>query len=167
LDAETGRQKSPPKRVNARRDQNPGCEWPEIPAERPYLASYRKRAVCGDWMVVGAVCCEPVSARLDLLFRKNAANEARRWRRRRKSFNDCVHLVLFSSLWGRKITGSEQVGNRSTTGPYPQKIRRPKTSAVFASSSRENPLNCRHDDVRQRQKRERAEARSQTCQWSW
>src|SRR5258708_29621707 len=55
LDAETGRQKSPPKCVNARRDQNPGCEWPEIPAERPYLASYRKRAVCGDWMVVDAV----------------------------------------------------------------------------------------------------------------
>src|SRR5258705_4000032 len=52
LDAETGRQKSPPKWVNAGRDQNPGCEWPEIPAERPYLASYRKRAVCGDWMVV-------------------------------------------------------------------------------------------------------------------
>jgi hypothetical protein len=51
LDAETGRQKSPPKCVNARRDQNPGCEWPEIPAERPYLTSYRKRAVCGDWMV--------------------------------------------------------------------------------------------------------------------
>src|SRR6266404_2708341 len=61
LDAETGRQKSPPKWVNAGRDQNPGCEWPEIPAERPYLASYRKRAVCGDWMVVCAVICEPVS----------------------------------------------------------------------------------------------------------
>jgi hypothetical protein len=62
LDAETGRQKSPPKCVNARRDQNPGCEWPEIPAERPYLASYRKRAVCGDWMVVCAVMCELVSS---------------------------------------------------------------------------------------------------------
>src|SRR5260370_20919078 len=61
LDAETGRQKSPPKWVNAGRDQNPGCEWPEIPAERPYLASYRKRAVCGDWMVVGAARYEPVS----------------------------------------------------------------------------------------------------------
>jgi hypothetical protein len=33
------------------RDQNPGSEWPEIPAETPYSASYRKRAVCGDWMV--------------------------------------------------------------------------------------------------------------------
>src|SRR5205807_8309688 len=33
----------------------------EIPAETPYLASYRKRAVCGDWMVVCAVRCEPVS----------------------------------------------------------------------------------------------------------
>src|SRR6202022_3261500 len=68
LDAETGRQKSPPKCVNARRDQNPGCEWPEIPAETPYLASYRKRAVCGDWMVVCAVPCEPVSASQSLLF---------------------------------------------------------------------------------------------------
>jgi hypothetical protein len=55
LDVETRRQKSPPKWVNARRDQNPGCEWPEIRAERPYLASYRKRAVCGDWMVAEAV----------------------------------------------------------------------------------------------------------------
>src|SRR5258708_14482355 len=61
LDAETGRQKSQPKSVNAGRDQNPGSERPEIRAERPYLASYRKRAVCGDWMVVCAVICEPVS----------------------------------------------------------------------------------------------------------
>jgi hypothetical protein len=61
LDAETRRQKSRPKSVNAGRDQNPGSEWPEIPAEAPYLASYRKRAVCGDWMVVCTVICEPVS----------------------------------------------------------------------------------------------------------
>ena len=67
LDAETGRQKSPPKCVNARKDQNPGCEWPEIPAERPYLASYRKRAVCGDWMVVCTVRYEPVSSRQSLI----------------------------------------------------------------------------------------------------
>jgi hypothetical protein len=26
-------------------------EWPEIRAETPYLASYRKRPVCGNWMV--------------------------------------------------------------------------------------------------------------------
>ena len=51
LDAETGRQKSPLKCANARRDQNPGSEWPEIPAETPYSESYRKRAVCEDWMV--------------------------------------------------------------------------------------------------------------------
>ena len=55
LDAETGRQKSQPKNVNAGRDQNPGSEWPEIPAETSYLASYRKRAVCKDWMVADAV----------------------------------------------------------------------------------------------------------------
>jgi hypothetical protein len=30
-------------------------------AETPYLASYRKRAVCEDWMVVCAVRYEPVS----------------------------------------------------------------------------------------------------------
>jgi hypothetical protein len=29
--------------------------------ETPYLASYRKRAVCKDWMVVCAVTYEPVS----------------------------------------------------------------------------------------------------------
>ena len=55
LDAETGRQKQSAKRANARRDQNPGSERSEIPAETPYLASYRKRAVCGDWMVADAV----------------------------------------------------------------------------------------------------------------
>src|SRR5260221_13630543 len=62
LDAETKRQKSSFKRANARRDQNPGTEWPEIPAETRYSASCRKRAVCGDWMVVCAVAYEPVSA---------------------------------------------------------------------------------------------------------
>jgi len=36
LDAETGRQKSPLKCVNAYRDQNPGIERPEIPVETPY-----------------------------------------------------------------------------------------------------------------------------------
>jgi hypothetical protein len=61
LDAETGRQKQSPKCANAHRDKDLRNEWPEIPAETPYLASYRKRAVCGDWMVVCAVICEPVS----------------------------------------------------------------------------------------------------------
>jgi hypothetical protein len=51
LDAETGRQKSPLKRTSAHRDKNLGIEWPEIHAVTPYLASYRKRPVCGDWMV--------------------------------------------------------------------------------------------------------------------
>src|SRR6266404_7731577 len=61
LDAETGRQKSPPKWVSAHRDKNPGNEWSEIPAETHYLASCRKRVVFKDWMVVCAVVCEPVS----------------------------------------------------------------------------------------------------------
>ena len=61
LDAETGRQKSPLKCANVGRDQNPRSEWPEIPAETPYSESYRKRAVCEDWMVVEAVRYEPVS----------------------------------------------------------------------------------------------------------
>src|ERR1700688_2983945 len=61
LDAETQRQKSQPKSVNARRDQNPRNERPQIPAETPYSAFYRKRGVCGDWMVVCAVRYEPVS----------------------------------------------------------------------------------------------------------
>ena len=51
LDAETARQKSLPKCAHVHRDQNPGIDWPKIPAETRYLASYRKRAVCGDWMV--------------------------------------------------------------------------------------------------------------------
>src|SRR5258705_9827395 len=62
LDAETGPQISPPKWVSAHRDKNPGNEWSEIPAETPYLALCRKRAVCKDWMVVWAVICERVSA---------------------------------------------------------------------------------------------------------
>jgi hypothetical protein len=67
LDAETGRQKSQPKSVNVGRDQNPGRERPEIRAERPYLESSRKWAVCGDWMVVCAVRYEPVSTGDSLL----------------------------------------------------------------------------------------------------
>jgi hypothetical protein len=51
LDAETGRQKWSFKRSNARRDQKPSIEWPEIPAETPYLASSQKRSVCKDWVV--------------------------------------------------------------------------------------------------------------------
>src|SRR6266404_5423338 len=77
LDAETKRQKSSFKRANARRDQNPGTEWPEIPAETRYSASSRKRAVCGDWMVVRAVICEPVSPGFRLRsgnFLQNSAN---------------------------------------------------------------------------------------------
>src|SRR5258706_12692779 len=61
-DAETGRQKSSGKSVNPCRDQSPGSKRPEIPAEAPYLASTREAVVCGDWMVVCAVVCEPVSA---------------------------------------------------------------------------------------------------------
>src|SRR6266404_5401286 len=59
LDAETGRQKPSPKCVNAFRDKNLRNEWPEMPAERPYLTSYWKRAVCGDWMVADAVVRNP------------------------------------------------------------------------------------------------------------
>src|SRR5258707_3633562 len=56
--------KSPLKCGNVGRDQNPRSEWPEIPAETPYSESYRKRAVCEDWMMVWAVVCEPVSAEI-------------------------------------------------------------------------------------------------------
>jgi hypothetical protein len=45
-------------RLTACRDQNPGIERPEIPAETPYLALCWKPAVCGDWMV-GAPGLEP------------------------------------------------------------------------------------------------------------
>jgi hypothetical protein len=34
-----------------KQEGNPGIEWPEIPAETPYLALCWNRAVCGDWMV--------------------------------------------------------------------------------------------------------------------
>jgi hypothetical protein len=51
LDAETKRQKPSFKRANASGDQKPVDGWLEIPAETPNLASYRKPAVCGDWIV--------------------------------------------------------------------------------------------------------------------
>ncbi len=76
LDAETKRQKSSFKRANARRDQNPGTEWSEIPAETRYSASCRKRAVCGDWMVADAVRYEPVSGGNSLLTGKLTGNFA-------------------------------------------------------------------------------------------
>jgi hypothetical protein len=76
LDAETGRQKSALKSVSARRDQSPENKWPEIPAKTPYLASYRKPAVCGDWMVVCAVRYEPVSTCNSLLTGKLTGNFA-------------------------------------------------------------------------------------------
>jgi hypothetical protein len=53
LDAETKCQKSSFKRANARKDENLRVEWPEIPAGTPYLAPYRKRAVCKGWLVSG------------------------------------------------------------------------------------------------------------------
>src|SRR4029077_16581114 len=53
--------------ANVGRDQSSGIEWPKIPAETTYLASYRKRVVCKDWMVVCAVICEPVSTSNSLL----------------------------------------------------------------------------------------------------
>jgi hypothetical protein len=67
LDAETGRQKSSRKNVNACRDQSPGSKCLEIPAEAPNLASTRERVACGDWMVVCAVIYEPVSSRSCLI----------------------------------------------------------------------------------------------------
>jgi len=76
LDAETRRQKSPPKWVSAHRDKNPGNEWPEIPAETPYLALCRKRAVCKDWMVVSAVRYEPVSKGKIAITGKNTGKNA-------------------------------------------------------------------------------------------
>ena len=51
LDAETGRQKPALKYVSAGRDPSPATEWPKIPAETPYSAADRKRAVCEDCMV--------------------------------------------------------------------------------------------------------------------
>src|ERR1035437_2760286 len=53
LDAETRRQKWSFKRANARRDQKPRIEWPEIPAKTPYLGSSQECSVCKGW-VVGA-----------------------------------------------------------------------------------------------------------------
>jgi hypothetical protein len=50
-----------------------------------------------------------------------------------KSFNDWADLVLFSRLWGRKITGSKQVRNRSTTGPHLDRIRRVENTEFVAT----------------------------------
>src|SRR5258705_6772582 len=65
---------SPPKWVSTHRDKNSGNEWSETPAETPYLALWRKRAVCKDWMVVCAVRYEPVSTCNSLLTGKLTGN---------------------------------------------------------------------------------------------
>jgi len=103
LVAETGPQISPPKWVSAHRDKNPGNEWSEIPAETPYLALCRKRAVCKDWMVVCAVVCEPVSAaiphwkpRQSAVFRFLSQNGEFK----SKGFRyPCVLSVGFRAMW--------------------------------------------------------------------
>src|SRR5258708_37790491 len=69
--------KSPLKCGNVGRDQNPRSEWPEIPAETPYSESYRKRAVCEDWMVVCAVRCEPISEAKIPITGKNTGKNAK------------------------------------------------------------------------------------------
>jgi hypothetical protein len=74
LDAETGRQNWCTNATTARRDQNPRNERPEIPAETPYLASCRNRAVCEDWVVVCAVICKPVSMATSRLLGKLIGN---------------------------------------------------------------------------------------------
>jgi len=97
LDAETKRQKSPLKCANAYRDQNPGSEWPENPVETPYLVSYRKRAVCKDWMVVCAVRYEPVS----LLFAKKQGDFRRKQREDCRKYEigpETRHFSLFQSI---------------------------------------------------------------------
>src|ERR1700738_5448883 len=51
LDAETRRQKRSFKRANARRDQKPRIEWPEIPAETPLSSVVSESSVCKGWVV--------------------------------------------------------------------------------------------------------------------
>src|SRR6266478_6067262 len=105
LDAETGRQKSSLKCATAHRDKNPGSEWPENPVETPYLVSYRKRAVCKDWMVVCAVRYEPVS----LLFAKKQGDFRRKQREDCRKYEigpETRHFSLFQSTREQGGTGS-------------------------------------------------------------
>src|SRR6267142_1545885 len=48
--------------ADVRRDRKSGDDTGEIPAETTSLESPTKCAVWEDWMVVEAVCCEPLSA---------------------------------------------------------------------------------------------------------
>jgi hypothetical protein len=114
LDAETGRQKSPLEPTNAHRDKNPGMEWPEIRAETPYLASYRKRPVCGDWMVVCPVRCKPVSDCITGQFTGELINA----RSDRPGFHEnSLCRSKYLRFRSRKITGPE----REFTGLSPRK----------------------------------------------
>jgi hypothetical protein len=61
LDAETGGQKLALETADVHRDRKSGDETGEIPAETASLRSTTVSAVREDWMVVGAVGCEPVS----------------------------------------------------------------------------------------------------------
>jgi hypothetical protein len=116
LDAETGRQKSPPKWVSAHRDKNPGNEWSEIPAETPYLASSQNRAVCGDWMVVCAVRYEPVSTCNSLLTGKLTGNFAFLGPQKPISFHETTALQRLFTKFPTQINRENILKNREISG---------------------------------------------------
>ena len=116
LDAETKRQKSLFKRANATRDQNPGTEWPEIPAETPYLASYRKHAVYEDWMVVCAVRYEPVSGGNSLLTGKLTGNFAILGPQKPISLHETTVLQRLFTKFPTQINRENILKNREISG---------------------------------------------------
>ena len=116
LDAETKRQKSPLKCANVGRDQNPGIEWPKIPAETPYLASYRQRVVCNGWVVVCAVICEPVSTCNSLLTGKLTGNFAFLGPQKPISLHETAVLQRLFTKFPTQINRENILKNREISG---------------------------------------------------
>src|SRR5258708_39408870 len=116
LDAETGCQKSPLRRANAHRDKNLRNEWPEIPAETPYLAPYPERAVCGDWMVVCAVRYEPVSTCNSLLTGKLIGNFAFLGPQKPISLHETTVLQRLFTKFPTQINRENILKNREISG---------------------------------------------------
>src|SRR5258707_8768412 len=98
--------------------KNTGKSRPKIPAERPYLTSYWKRAVCGDWMVVCTVRYEPVS----LLFGQYQGDFRKKQRADYEKSQKCPQICSFSL--------SRQIREQGETGS----IDRRKQGNEFADS---------------------------------
>src|SRR5258706_6764451 len=101
--------------------KNTGKSRPKIPAERPYLTSYWKRAVCGDWMVVCTVRYEPVS----LLFGQYQGDFRKKQGADYEKSQKCPQICSFSL--SRQIREQGETGSidrRKQGNEFPIQVRK-------------------------------------------